>query len=295
MDSNLYARQPLGEIAGIPRFSEISGYILNYMKIAFDHVSAIRVDSVNPFMEDPLYFGLHRETAEIVKRYLKPNQVILDVGVGLGELLSEIKGCRRFGVDLSIDYLKIARSKDIEAVMCLAEELPYHDSVFDVVVAVDVLEHVLDLSAVTKSISRVLKTGGYLLVRVPYEEDLSPYKDPTLPYEYVHLRSFSEPELLFHFEKTFKFKHIETTYSMPYLQGHSRLTAALLTDSNRSRFAELSRLPEGFPILSFLQTASLEQLTDEMYRLKSDFPNAYEQAEGILVKPIVINAVFRKL
>jgi 2-polyprenyl-6-hydroxyphenyl methylase/3-demethylubiquinone-9 3-methyltransferase len=45
----------------------------------------------------------------------------------------------------------------------VGEALPYADAAFDIVVCVDVLEHVQDLSKVLAEVARVLKPGGVFL------------------------------------------------------------------------------------------------------------------------------------
>lgn len=294
-NSSIYSRQPLGRIGDIARYSEFNRYVLNYMAIAHEHVEELRRGAVNPFMPDQLSFDLHRTTQEVIERFIKPGDFILDVGVGLGELIAPLKNCNLFGVDLSIDYLQIAKSKGIDVIMCLAEELPYHDSVFDMVVATDVLEHVLDLNAVTRTITRVIKPGGYLVVRVPLEEDLSPYLSQDIPYEYVHLRSFSESEIRLHFEKCCGFEYVETSFSVPYLQGHSRFKGRFLLEKDRALLASLSQISEVSSILALLQTVSLEELQNEIYRIQRDYPDLYGLLEKLIIKPIDFNCTFRKL
>jgi hypothetical protein len=57
----------------------------------------------------------------------------------------------------------------------------------------------------------VLKPGGVLIVRVPVHEDLSRYVDPAFPYEYVHLRHFTEPSLRLLFERVLHCECLELT------------------------------------------------------------------------------------
>jgi SAM-dependent methyltransferase len=91
--------------------------------------------------------------------------------------------------------------------------MPYSDEYFDVVTTTDVLEHVFDLNDAVKKILAVLKCDGVLIVRVPYKEDLSSYLDPACPYEFIHLRSFDEFNLIALFEKIFNVKVLEWTFS----------------------------------------------------------------------------------
>ena len=93
---------------------------------------------------------------------------VLDVGCGGGytcEFLAQ-RGAIVTGIDQSAACIKVA--KDHSAAMGLTidyrvgmgESLPYGDSCFDVVVCVDVLEHVESPADTVTEISRVLKPGG---------------------------------------------------------------------------------------------------------------------------------------
>lgn len=96
---------------------------------------------------------------------------LLDVGCG-GGLLSErfaSLGCTVTGIDRSVPTLTAARVHAEKSGLVIdylegnAESLPFDEQQFDVVSCCDVLEHVDDLDAVVREISRVLKPGGVFL------------------------------------------------------------------------------------------------------------------------------------
>jgi SAM-dependent methyltransferase len=96
------------------------------------------------------------------------NPKILDVGCGTGanlEMLAQFGESE--GVDVSDDALEFCRAKGLKAHKGLAEELPFADESFDVVTALDVVEHLDDDVAGLKEMRRVLKTGGKTLIFVP--------------------------------------------------------------------------------------------------------------------------------
>jgi SAM-dependent methyltransferase len=93
---------------------------------------------------------------------------ILDVGCGTGGNLEMLKkfGAAE-GVDVSDDALEFCRSKGLTVHKGLAEELPFADESFDVVTALDVVEHLDDDIAGLKEMFRVTKRGGKTLIFVP--------------------------------------------------------------------------------------------------------------------------------
>jgi SAM-dependent methyltransferase len=96
------------------------------------------------------------------------NPKILDVGCGTGanlEMLANFGASE--GVDVSDDALEFCRAKGLKVHKGLAEKLPFDDQSFDVVTALDVVEHLDDDVAGLKEMHRILKTGGKTLIFVP--------------------------------------------------------------------------------------------------------------------------------
>ncbi len=100
---------------------------------------------------------------------------VLDLGCG-GGLVAEAlaaRGCELLGVDASLPSLRTARRHArasgvrVAYVAGDAARLPLRDGVVDAVVAADVLEHLDDLGAVLREVTRVLRPGGLLLFDTP--------------------------------------------------------------------------------------------------------------------------------
>lgn len=106
---------------------------------------------------------------EICRRVENKPARILDVGCGTGanlELLARFGEAE--GVDISADALAFCRARGLENVhQCTIEELPYKSESFDVVTALDVVEHLDDDTAGLREMRRVLRPGGRVLLFVP--------------------------------------------------------------------------------------------------------------------------------
>jgi len=299
IDSRIPFRgEPRACLDGVPRFCKLSPYVANYQQIAADHAAAMKPGSANPFIEDELWAGLEQSTQAIVARHLPAGSSILDVGVGLGRLLDPLKQFDRYGVDISQDYLLRARDVGIQVAFARAEELPFDDSVFDAVVACDVLEHVLDLNAVCREMLRVLKPGGLLVVRVPNLEDLSVYLREDLPYEFIHLRNFDLAGLRLLFGKIFGMVFAEGSAVGPFLQGAARLRLQLLPEATRKIMATMApSLPQGPAALRLNHAFGIseEQICEWMYWLRDHHPEHFAKVAPHLLLGIGVNATFRKV
>ena len=112
---------------------------------------------------------LTRFIEDICRRVTDRRPRILDVGCGTGAnllMLSQYGDAE--GVDLSEDALAFCRERGLEKVkLGAAEKLPYDDSTFDLVTALDVVEHLDDDLAGLREMQRVLRPGGRVLLFVP--------------------------------------------------------------------------------------------------------------------------------
>jgi SAM-dependent methyltransferase len=119
------------------------------------------------------YAGRRRIIASFLEGICKDLETsrprILDVGCGTGanlELLTEFGEVE--GVDISQEALSFCRERGFTNVRHgAAERLPFADGSFDVVTALDVIEHLDDDLGSLKEIHRVLRPGGRVLLFVP--------------------------------------------------------------------------------------------------------------------------------
>ena len=98
-----------------------------------------------------------------------PDPRILDVGCGTGANLKMLAAHGRAeGVDISTQAIEFCRERGLDSVkLGAAEQLPYDDGSFDIVTALDVIEHLDDDVAGLREMRRVLCGEGRLLVFVP--------------------------------------------------------------------------------------------------------------------------------
>ena len=96
---------------------------------------------------------------------------ILDIGCGTGELLALLlrdnPSIKCYGIDFSPNMLEMARTKlpnRVELKEGDAEELPYHDNQFDLVVMSFTFQYLINPQAILEEVYRVLKKNGRLVI-----------------------------------------------------------------------------------------------------------------------------------
>ncbi len=105
-----------------------------------------------------------------IARYLpRTSPTILDAGCGTGAIMKELdKLGTVHGIDVSRRALTYARKRGLHN---LAQgsltNLPFENKHFDVIVALDVIEHVKEDGKAISEMFRVLKSNGCLLMAVP--------------------------------------------------------------------------------------------------------------------------------
>jgi demethylmenaquinone methyltransferase/2-methoxy-6-polyprenyl-1,4-benzoquinol methylase len=94
---------------------------------------------------------------------------LLDAGGGTGRVAEALRPHVGLVVvaDVSYRMLARARQKALSATSTVAEFLPFPDGVFDRVLMVDALHHVLNQRETIHELYRVLKAGGRLVIEEP--------------------------------------------------------------------------------------------------------------------------------
>ena len=116
------------------------------------------------------YRGRRRIVLEAIERLRLPAEArLLDAGCGSGAMLDHL---RRFGsvtgVDVNVAAVEYALERGAGPVKTAAvDHLPFADQEFDLVLCLDVLEHVPDDRQVLAELRRVSSKGGFLIASVP--------------------------------------------------------------------------------------------------------------------------------
>ena len=142
------------------------------------------------------WFVARRELVrELLLRYRPASDGIsvLDVGCGTGATLKAVDDVgTALGIDRSPEALRFCQTRGISRLaQGAAEELPVASGSVDVVLALDLLEHIRDDAAAARELARVLRPGGVLVVTVPAGPELWSEHDEALD----HLRRYRAKRL----------------------------------------------------------------------------------------------------
>lgn len=139
------------------------------------------------------WYWWHRGRQAIVQRlvgrYAPLPARILDVGCGTG---ATTLGLRRFGPVVGMDIgrraLEVAGRRGLAVAQASAARLPARSGAFDLVVALDVLEHLEDDVAAAREMWAALRPGGLLVATVPAYPFLWSGHDEALGHRRRYLR-----------------------------------------------------------------------------------------------------------
>lgn len=136
---------------------------------------------------------------------LDPRAIILDVGAGRGDFADLFHG-RNY---LSLD---IYPYPEVDLVCDLTQMNPFKPACMDVVVLMNVMEHVYDTRGLLKSLGELLKPGGLLIIAIPFL-----IKIHQAPFDYVRYTHFAIENLAA--ESGFEVQTLEGYYDPLSLLG----------------------------------------------------------------------------
>src|SRR6266851_5746 len=108
----------------------------------------------------------HARLAEVYRSVVAPNQRVLEVGCGQGDLLSALKPSFGLGVDVSGGMVRRAarRHPHLHFVQADAHLLDVQDQAFDVVILSDVVNDLWDVEAAFGQLRRLTRPGSRLIL-----------------------------------------------------------------------------------------------------------------------------------
>ncbi len=92
-------------------------------------------------------------------------QRILDIGCGSGRIIQDLP--EAVGLDVSLPKLRFLRERHPHLVQADVFALPFTDAAFDAVICSEVIEHVADRRPLFEEMTRVLQSGGTLILGTP--------------------------------------------------------------------------------------------------------------------------------
>jgi 2-polyprenyl-3-methyl-5-hydroxy-6-metoxy-1,4-benzoquinol methylase len=112
--------------------------------------------------------GIHMHFLRFFKRFnFDKNLRVLDLGAGHGAF-SKVLYEMGYNVSACDFFPEQFHFKQVECVKAdITKKLPFADNSFDIVVAIEVIEHIIDHEIFFSEVSRVLTTKGHLLISTP--------------------------------------------------------------------------------------------------------------------------------
>ncbi len=183
----------------VPDFTRTSHEgIFNAYKSLYEEIAAsdqkVSLQSQESLLEKA------REDFERIRKFKKKhfkdidNQEfrVLEIGPGLGHLgnLIQEEGYSYCATDIVVNYLMAFPNSSF---MANVEHLPAFEFKFNLVIACDVFEHVLNEGDAILSVSNSLIKNGAVYIRSPYLETSINYATNLgAPYPFIHLRTYTK-------------------------------------------------------------------------------------------------------
>jgi len=143
-------------------------YTIDGVERVYDDAYASEIESA-PF--------LSRRLDDIVAAFASSWKTgrLLDVGFGFGDLLDAARraGWDVSGVEVARPAVERARRRGIDAFHGRLSDARYEPESFDVILGVELLEHVIDVEPLLTDIARLLRPGGLLWATTPHARGLS--------------------------------------------------------------------------------------------------------------------------
>ena len=143
------------------------------------------------FAKYSMYWWSNRFYSKLARRYGKLGGKLLEIGSGMGHLVGQLEDSfETDGIDLN--HWAVEQSKAVvektDLQTASAEELPFEDNSFDIVIIKHIVEHLPNPEKAIAEIGRITIPGGVLILATPNLDSLLKpwkgekwigYQDPT--------------------------------------------------------------------------------------------------------------------
>jgi SAM-dependent methyltransferase len=151
------------------------------------------------FAKYSMYWWSNRFYARLARRHGRRGARLLEVGSGMGHLVGQLEDTfETYGID--VNHWAVKQSKSVidtsQLQTASAQELPYGEGVFNVVIIKHIVEHLPDPQKAIQEIGRVTEKGGTLILATPNLDSLlKPWKgDKWIGYQDPTHISLKRPE-----------------------------------------------------------------------------------------------------
>jgi len=130
---------------------------------------------IEKHFDSNLVFQEHKARYEFAKAFVKGRSV-LDLGCGIGHGTEMLTGEAKKIVGVEIDSMKLNPAhlyfnrKNIDYLVADARFLPFKENIFDTVISLEVIEHLIEHDEYLMGIKRVLNLNGKAIISTPDKE-----------------------------------------------------------------------------------------------------------------------------
>ncbi len=138
---------------------------------------------------------------EALKKVVPEDKVGLEIGVGSGRFAEALN--IQFGLDPSINMLKLAQNRNITVAKGIGEELPFKENSFDFVLLATTLAFVKNIHKLFMEIKRVVKQSGHVIAGIIDSDSFlgDIYREKTTSKFYSNCKFLSTLQLIEHFKR----------------------------------------------------------------------------------------------
>ncbi|OFZ53479.1 MAG: hypothetical protein A3D92_20350 [Bacteroidetes bacterium RIFCSPHIGHO2_02_FULL_44_7] len=125
----------------------------------------------------PITIQRYHELLDLFEPFRKTNK-LLDVGAGCGFFLevAKEKGWEVYGTEFSDDIVAHCREKGLDIRQGSLEQVGYDADMFDVVICIEVIEHLVDPKRTAQEMHRIVRSGGCVYLTTPNFNALLRYR-----------------------------------------------------------------------------------------------------------------------